>query len=96
MLISLDLPPQLHEAIVISAKEQGMSVNEYLLEVIHAKVNEPTDRLLFDMDVMKERLKGFESREEALKNGTPIPKGLDRDGLLAWLANERAKRQELA
>ncbi|WFF38111.1 hypothetical protein LU290_07560 [Moraxella nasibovis] len=34
---------------------------------------------LFDIERMQQAIKGCESKEEALKNGTPIPKGLASD-----------------
>lgn len=40
---------------------------------------------LFDIERMKQALKGCESKEEALKNGLMLPQGKNETELLAWL-----------
>lgn len=93
-MITLDLPQEIEAVVINTAQKQGISVNEYFLQLVQSSFDD--GQVLFDIDNMKQKLKGFESREEALKNGTPIPSGLDRNELLMWLADERAKRQALA
>lgn len=98
-MITLDLPPEMQETITITAEKQGVSVNDYILNAIKTTLDNDQpkhidDVLVFDMDVMQERLKGFESKEEALKNGLVLPQGLDREGLSAWLRENLSKRSE--
>lgn len=91
-MITLDLPPQLQETITITAKKQGVSVNDYILNAIKTTLDNDQpkhidDILVFDMDVMQERLKGFESKEEALKNGILVPKFETIEELRHWTRN---------
>lgn len=98
-MITLDLPPQLQEVIIDTAKKQGVSVNDYILNAIKTTLDNDTpkhidDVLVFDMEVMKERLKGFESKEEALKNSVPVPKSAlaNLDSFKQWLSESKTAR----
>lgn len=94
-MITLDLPPQLQETVMATANAQGISINDYIVNAISTSLENDIksidDVMVFDMEVMQERLKGFESREEALKNGLLLPQGLGRDGLMAWLNDNLPK-----
>lgn len=52
-----------------------------------------THEPLFDIERMKRALRGCESKEEALKNGTPIPKGLagDFEAFDKWMKSHARK-----
>lgn len=98
-MITLDLPPQIQETVVATANAQGVSVNDYILNAITTSLENDTvksidDVMVFDMEVMQERLKGFESKEEALKNSTPIPKWAlqNLESFQQWLREGKAKR----
>ena len=97
-MITLDLPPQLQETVMATANAQGISINDYIVNAISTSLENDIkpidDVMVFDMQIMQERLKGFESREEALKNGVPIPKSAlaDFDSFQAWIADRRASR----
>lgn len=91
-MITLDLPPEIQKTIIITAEKQGISVNDYILNAIKTTLHHDTpkhidDVLTFDMEVMKERLKGFESKEEALKNGILVPKFETIEELRHWTRN---------
>lgn len=100
-MITLDLPPQTQAILQTHAQAYGISVNDYILKAIQDKLADDTpnsldNTMVFDVDTMKERLKGFESREDALKNGLMLPQGLGRDGLMAWLNDNLAKPNDKA
>ncbi|STZ08489.1 Uncharacterised protein [Moraxella caprae] len=92
-MITLDLPPQIQHSIQAYANEQGVSVHDYIVQAIQNRLaSEPT--MLFDIDVMKERLKGLENKEEALKNSVSVPTWAlaDFDSFEKWLAERDALR----
>lgn len=97
-MITLDLPPKLQETVMAIANAQGISINDYIVNAISTSLENDIqsidDVMVFDMEVMQERLKGFESREEALKNGLLLPQGLGKDGLMAWLNDNLPKPAE--
>lgn len=71
-MITLDLSPQTQAILQTHAQAYGISVNDYILKAIQDKLADDTpnsldNTMVFDVDTMKERLKGFESREDALK-----------------------------
>lgn len=97
-MITLDLPPEMQETITITAEKQGVSVNDYILNAIKATLENDTpkhidDVMVFDMDVMQERLKGFKSKEEALKNSVPVPKSAlaNLDSFKQWLSESKTR-----
>ncbi|WP_066803997.1 toxin-antitoxin system HicB family antitoxin [Moraxella oblonga] len=97
-MITLDLPPKLQETVMATANAQGISINDYIVNAISTSLENDIksidDVMVFDMEVMQERLKGFKSREEALKNGLLLPQGLGREGLMTWLNDNLPKPAE--
>lgn len=102
-MLTLDLPPQIQNAVITQATAQGVTVNDYILHAITTALSESPkqkhidDVMVFDNDTMKERLKGFENREQALKNGVVVPKSAlaDFESFQAWLAQRQALRATL-
>lgn len=66
----IDISPQLETMIVETAKAQGISPSAFLLKAVQAQRDVPFD---FDLERMQQRIDGYETQEQALKNGIEVP-----------------------
>lgn len=76
----LEIPKHLETHIIHQAGEQGMDPSQYALQIL-AQYTTPFD---YDLDRMKERLKGFETKEKALENGVAVPDFETLEELKYW------------
>lgn len=92
-MITLDLPPQIEQTVQIYAKEQGISVNDYILSAIQAKMDYD-DMPLFDIERMQNAIKGCESKEEVLKNGVSVSDWAmtDFESFQKWINDRKSAR----
>ena len=75
--IMIDIPPQLEMVIIERAKQHDLSPVSYLEQLF--LTNDYDDEPLYDIDRMSERIKGYETKELALKNGRVVPKSALKD-----------------
>ena len=73
----IDIPPQLEMVIIERAKQHDLSPVSYLEQLF--LTNDYDDEPLYDIDRMSERIKGYETKELALKNGRVVPKSALKD-----------------
>ena len=74
--IMIDIPPQLETVIIKKAEIYGISPAEFVLQAVKSYDD---DIPLYDIDRMSERIKGYETKELALKNGRVVPKSALKD-----------------
>lgn len=86
------LPPAVQAWVATLPFEDGI----YLTKTKEGLVlQEPPFR--FDLERMKRAIKGCESKEEALKNGTPVPESalVDFESFNQWLTERKASKGQV-
>lgn len=80
----VQIPLYIEQIIKEQAKQQGISAEQLAGQTLTAQFGKET---AFDIDRMKQAIKGCETEELALKNGLHLPQAKTSSELLAWLKN---------
>lgn len=80
----IEIPQHIEQIIRQQAQQQGITAEQLAQQTLTAQFAKepPFD---FDIDRMKQAIKGCETEELALKNGLHLPQGKTPTELLAWL-----------
>lgn len=79
----LAIPAKLETVITEHANAQGITPIALLEQIFSPQSQEPD--FDFDLERMENAIKGYETKELALKNGLMLPTGKTPEQLLAWL-----------